>query len=151
MLRTRIGKRSRLYIFGLVIQDHIESIGKANTIKRGWGYDDDLVAQMLSGISLNPSATLTVINPKEKSRSHRFHPLSPTEMNHFSHKPNPSKSDFLIMTLGLTENELPTFCYLLSSNRCHRDDEVGQTETGMLLSLHESDKPRLYIRSHRNF
>ena len=26
---------SRLYIFILVIQDHIESIGKANTIKRG--------------------------------------------------------------------------------------------------------------------
>ena len=28
-------KSSRLYIFILVIQDHIESIGKANTIKRG--------------------------------------------------------------------------------------------------------------------
>ena len=27
--------RSRLYIFYLVIQDHIESIGKANTIKKG--------------------------------------------------------------------------------------------------------------------
>ena len=28
MLRTWIGKSSRLYSFGLVIQDHIESIGK---------------------------------------------------------------------------------------------------------------------------
>ena len=28
-------KSSRLYILLLVIQDHIESIGKANTIKRG--------------------------------------------------------------------------------------------------------------------
>ena len=26
---------SRLYIFILVIQDHIESIGKSNTVKRG--------------------------------------------------------------------------------------------------------------------
>ena len=34
---TKIGKSSRLYISILVIQDHIESIGKANTIKRGWG------------------------------------------------------------------------------------------------------------------
>ena len=34
-LRTRIGKSSRLYIFILVIQYHTESIGKANTIKRG--------------------------------------------------------------------------------------------------------------------
>lgn len=35
MLKTHIGSSSRLYIFILVIQDHIESIGKANTIKRG--------------------------------------------------------------------------------------------------------------------
>ena len=35
MLRTRIGKRSRLYIFGLVIQDHIESIGKPILLKGG--------------------------------------------------------------------------------------------------------------------
>ena len=36
-LRTKIGKSSRLFISILVIQDHIESIGKANTIKEGWG------------------------------------------------------------------------------------------------------------------
>ena len=35
MLRTNIGKGSRLYIFILVIQDHIESIGKTNIVKRG--------------------------------------------------------------------------------------------------------------------
>ena len=34
MLRTNIGKSSRPNNFILVIQDHIESIGKANTIKR---------------------------------------------------------------------------------------------------------------------
>ena len=32
--KASIGKSSRLH-FGLVIKDHIESIGKANTIKRG--------------------------------------------------------------------------------------------------------------------
>ena len=38
MLRTKglsQAQSSRLYILLLVIQDHIESIGKANTIKRG--------------------------------------------------------------------------------------------------------------------
>ena len=34
ILRTRLAS-TRLFIFILVIQDHIESIGKANTIKRG--------------------------------------------------------------------------------------------------------------------
>mgnify|MGYP005831953595 CR=1 FL=1 len=35
MLWTKIGKISRLYIFILVIQDHIESIGKPILLKRG--------------------------------------------------------------------------------------------------------------------
>ena len=35
----------RLYSFALVIQDHIESLRKANTIKRGWGIVDEVVAQ----------------------------------------------------------------------------------------------------------
>ena len=58
MLRQALAK-AQDSIFGLVIQDHIESIGKANTIKRGWGYDDDLVAQVLSDTSPKLSATLT--------------------------------------------------------------------------------------------
>ena len=33
MLRTKIGKGSRLFIFILVIQDHIESIGKPILLK----------------------------------------------------------------------------------------------------------------------
>ena len=33
MLRTNIGKSSRLFIFILVIQDHIESIGKPILLK----------------------------------------------------------------------------------------------------------------------
>ena len=35
MLRTHIGKSSSLYIFILLIQDHIESIGKPILLKRG--------------------------------------------------------------------------------------------------------------------
>ena len=35
ILRTHVGSSLRVYILLLVIQDHIESIGKANTIKRG--------------------------------------------------------------------------------------------------------------------
>ena len=34
MLRTHIGSSSRLYIFILVIQDHIESIGKPILLRR---------------------------------------------------------------------------------------------------------------------
>ena len=45
MLRTHIGKSSRLFIFVLVIQDHIESIGKANTIKRGEVLLNEFLAQ----------------------------------------------------------------------------------------------------------
>ena len=33
MLRTNIGKNSRLFIFIIVIQDHIESIGKPTLLK----------------------------------------------------------------------------------------------------------------------
>ena len=35
MLRTNVGKSARLYIFILVIQDHIESIGKPILLKGG--------------------------------------------------------------------------------------------------------------------
>lgn len=35
----------RLYIFSLVIQDHTESLRKANIIKWGWGIVDEVVAQ----------------------------------------------------------------------------------------------------------
>ena len=35
--RLAQAQSTRLYIFSLVVQDHIESIGKANTIKEGSG------------------------------------------------------------------------------------------------------------------
>ena len=44
-LRARIGKSSRLYIFILVIQDHIESIGKTILLKGDAVFLNVLVAQ----------------------------------------------------------------------------------------------------------
>ena len=67
MLRTRIGKGSRLYIFGLVIQDHIESIGKPILLKGDEVLLNDLFAQVLSDSIPIPSTTIsTQICPKPK-------------------------------------------------------------------------------------
>jgi hypothetical protein len=76
MLRTRIGIASRLYIFG--IQDHIESLRKDNTIKRGWAIDHEVVAQVLSDIApkiLNNFLKHICPNPNSSSRSHWYHLL----------------------------------------------------------------------------
>jgi len=149
MLRQALAK-AQDSIFGLVIQDHIESIGKPILLK------GDEVMMM---IWLLKCLVIHLLNYQQLSLPYTLiSSLGPTDM------PNPVtprwttsaisqtlvNSDFPILNSVSPKHELPTFCYLLSSNRCHRDDEVGQTETGMLLSLHESDKPRLYIRSHRN-
>ena len=45
MLRTKIGKGSRLFIFILVIQDHIESIGKIIVLKGEDVFLNGLLAQ----------------------------------------------------------------------------------------------------------
>src|SRR3990170_1089713 len=45
MLRTNIGKSSRLFIFILVIQDHIESIGKPILLKGDEVLLNSLLAQ----------------------------------------------------------------------------------------------------------
>src|SRR3989337_1545030 len=67
MLTTRIGKSSRLFIFILVIQDHIESIGKPILIKGDEVLLNGLLAQMLSDITPKPSTTFSIQicqNPK---------------------------------------------------------------------------------------
>ena len=67
------------YFFGLVIQDHIESLRKANTIKRGWGIVDEVVAHVLSDIA--PKTLKHLLKntsdqkPKSSFRSHRYHLL----------------------------------------------------------------------------
>ena len=51
MLRTNIGKSLRLFIFILVIQDHIESIGKPILLKGDEMLLNGLLAQVLSDIA----------------------------------------------------------------------------------------------------
>ena len=71
MLRTHIGKSSRLFISILVIQDHIESIGKLILLKG----DEVLLAQILSDIALSrqPLSHFQIC-PKPKVK------LGPTEI-----------------------------------------------------------------------
>ena len=60
MLRTHIGSSSRLYIFILVIQDHIESIGKPILLKGDDVLLNGLLAQVLSDIPRKPLATFSI-------------------------------------------------------------------------------------------
>ena len=67
MLKTNIGKSSRLFILILVIQDHIESIGKRMLLKGDEVLLNVLLAQMLSDIAAKPSATFSIqiyLDPK---------------------------------------------------------------------------------------
>ena len=58
MLRTKIGKGSRLFIFILVIQDHIEFIGKPILLKGDEVLLNGLL-KMLSDIAPKPSTTFS--------------------------------------------------------------------------------------------
>ena len=60
MLRTNIGKSSRLFISILVIQDHIESVGKPILLKGDAVLLNGLLAQMLSDIAPKPSTTFSI-------------------------------------------------------------------------------------------
>ena len=82
MLRTYIGKSSRLFIFGLVIQDHIESIGKPILLKG----DEVLIMIYLLKCSMillqNPQPlSLSKLVPFHKSQlgSTESHSSGPTE------------------------------------------------------------------------
>src|SRR6266536_3082078 len=90
MLRTKDWqklKSSRLFIFNLVIQDHIESIGKSILLKGDEVLLNGLLAQMLSDIAPKPSTTFSIqICPKPNSNSaspilsircHRVHMTQP--------------------------------------------------------------------------
>src|SRR6266496_1949922 len=82
MLRTKIGKSSRLFIFILVIQDHIESIGKPILLKGAEVLINGLLAQMLSDIAPKPSTTFSIqICPKHKVKlgpTDSFYPAPPS-------------------------------------------------------------------------
>src|SRR3990170_3187214 len=82
MLRTYIGKSSRLFIFGLVIHDHIESIGKPVLLKG----DEVLIMIWLLKCSMillqNPQPlSLPKLVPFHKSQlgSTESHSSGPTE------------------------------------------------------------------------
>ena len=82
MLRTHIGKSSRLFISILVIQDHIESIGKPILLKGDEVLLNGLLAQMLSDIAPKPSTTLSIEicqNPKlQLGPTDSFYPAPPS-------------------------------------------------------------------------
>ena len=83
------------------------------------------------------------------SRSHRFFQLSPTEMNHFCHIPNPRKIGLTEFEIGHTETELPTFCNHFTSFRNNRVCIIGLTEMDKLLSWLKSVSPIIHFRSNR--
>ena len=74
--KDKVGKISRLYIFGLVIQDHIESIGKPILLKGDEVLLNGLFAQALSNSTPKSSTThSTQICPKPKVQ------LGPTKIS----------------------------------------------------------------------
>ena len=115
MLRTKIGKSSRLFIFILVIQDHIESIGKPILLKADEVLLNGLVAQVLSDIAPKPSTTFPLqIYPNLKVK------LGPTDLIY----PVPSSSVDIATArnprqFGLTDMDL-SFGLTEMSDRSHR-------------------------------
>src|SRR3989337_1539403 len=96
MLKTWIGKSSRLYIFGLVIQDHIESIGKPILLKGDEVLLNGLFAQVLSDSAPKPSTTFSIqICPKPTFQlgPTKIFYLEPPSSFGLSHCQNPNKSD----------------------------------------------------------
>src|SRR3989337_1708901 len=96
MLRTYIGKSSRLFIFGLVIQDHIESIGKPILLK---GDEVLIMIYLLKCLVIllqNPqplSLSISVQNPQSQLGSTEYiHPGPPSSPRQ-GHSLNPNKLD----------------------------------------------------------
>jgi hypothetical protein len=70
-----IGKSSRLFIFGLVIQDHIESIGKQILLK-----GDEVLLMRLLLKMLSDIAPKTIIHfPKTHLSKTLIHHFGPTD------------------------------------------------------------------------
>ena len=132
MLRTNVGKSSRLYIFILVIQDHIESIGKPILLKGDEVLLNGLLALMMLNDMLQSPQPLSHIHicPKPKVK------LDPTEIIY----PAPSSSLDIATTrkpshfgltdrdLGLTKMGLQILCDLLQHFQPNRVCSVGPTE-----------------------
>ena len=84
MLRTKIGKGSRLFIFILVIQDHIESLGKPILLKGDEVLLNGLLAQVLSDMLQSPQPLSHFhVCPKTKVKlgpTNSIHPAPPSSL-----------------------------------------------------------------------
>ena len=82
MIRTKIGKISRLFIYILVIQYYIESTGKPILLKGDEVLLNGLLAQVLSDIAPKPSTTFSIqiwLKPKSKlGPTDSFYPEPPS-------------------------------------------------------------------------
>jgi hypothetical protein len=177
MIRTKIGKSSRLFISILVIQDLIESIGNPILLKGDEVLLNGLLAQVLSDIAPKPSATFSIqICPKSKLQlgpTDSFYPEPPSSFDiATARNPNSSVSPIRISFpprwpcqlsvtccnyFGLTEicnrshqDGLPILYCLIASLRSHRVDAIGATETRFALRPSTSVPPSCSSRSHRD-
>ena len=120
MLRIKIGKSSRLFISILVIQDHIESIGKPILLKGDEVLLNGLLAQMLSDIAPKPSTTFSIqICPKPKVKlgpTDLIYPAPPSSLDIATAK-NPNH---LNLTDGISVS--PRWAYKLSVACCNYFD-----------------------------
>src|SRR5215216_3408964 len=105
MLRTHIGTSSRLFILLLVIQDHIESIGKPILLKGDEVLLNGLLAQVLSDIAPKPSTTFsfqTCPKPKVKlGPTDLIYPAPPSSLDIATAR-NPKQFGHADTDLGLT-------------------------------------------------
>ena len=144
---------SSFYI--LVIQDHIESIGKANTIKEGWGVDNEPLAQVLNDMLQNPQLLSHFhIWPKPKAKLGPTDSFYPAPPSFTCHKPLPNPNQF-----GLTDgiSVSPRWACKLSvtccnifgpTEICNRSHRVCLANS-LFRSLPKSVPPSLSNRSNR--
>ena len=134
MLRTYICKSSRLSIFILVIQDHIESIGNPILLKGDEVLLNGLLAQMLSDIAPNPSTTFSLQicqNPKlQLGPTDSFHPEPPSSYNIATAR-NPSSSvtpiRILVSLRWPCQRSVTRCIYFGLTELCNRSHRVGLT------------------------
>ena len=133
----RIGSSSKAQdsiFYILVIQDHIESIGKANTIKEGWG--------VAWWVSCFKCLVICSKNPQLLSHIHLWSKpkvkLGPTD----SFYPAPPSSDVIATATNPSQIGLT-------------DRDLGLTETGLqslcMCPLSKSVQPSLWNRSYRDY
>ena len=110
MQRTNVCKSSRLFISILVIQDHIESIGKTNTIKMVY------LLKMLSDMLQSPQLLSHIhICPKPKVKlgpTDLIYPAPPSSLD-IAIARNPNQFGLTDRDLSLTEMGLQTLYFPL--------------------------------------